>query len=135
MHRLILHFLSLAAAALLTLYSGTVSAQGAPFACNDDLYEVRAGTGGNPNGTLLRFPQTLLTTGGTATNVWGSLNSPGVNSLGFRAQDGVLYGITSTQQQPVLARYGATNAVVVGTIVTVGAQTNASDANRNNASV
>lgn len=110
-------------AAFLALIPHPAFAQGAPFACNDDLYQVRAGTGANPNAALLRFPQALLTTGGTATNVWGALNQPGVNALGLRAQDGFLYGITSVQQQPVLVRYGATNGVVVGTISTTGAQT------------
>jgi uncharacterized repeat protein (TIGR01451 family) len=128
MSRSTLPLLSLACAALVALVPGVVRAQGAPFACNDDLYQVRAGTGGNPNAALLRFPQALLTTGGTATNVWGALNSPGVNALGLRAQDGFLYGITSIQQQPVLARYGASNGVVVGTISTTGAQTPALDA-------
>jgi uncharacterized repeat protein (TIGR01451 family) len=109
--------------ALVAYSPSLLRAQGAPFPCTDDLYQVRAGTGGNPNGALLRFPQSLLATGGTATNVWGALNSPGVNSLGFRRQDGFLYGITSTQQQPVLVRYGQSNAVVVGTISTSGAQT------------
>jgi hypothetical protein len=62
MIRTILLLLGLAIA---ILAPGLVRAQGAPFACNDDLYQVRAGTGGNPNGALLRFPQSLLTTGGT----------------------------------------------------------------------
>jgi uncharacterized repeat protein (TIGR01451 family) len=123
MIRSILPLLSVIFAALVALAPGLARAQGAPFPCNDDLYQVRAGSGGNPNAALLRFPQSLLTTGGTATNVWGGLNSPGVNALGFRAQDGFLYGIVSTQQQPVLARYGASTGVVVGTIVTAGAQT------------
>jgi uncharacterized repeat protein (TIGR01451 family) len=111
------------AMAVAAFASSGAHAQGAPFACNDDLYQSRAGTGGNPNGALLRFPQALLTTGGTATNVWGNLDAPAVNSMGFRRQDGFLYGITSTQQQPVLVRLGQSEGVVVGTIVTTGAQT------------
>lgn len=98
------------------------SAQGAPFTCNDDLYQVRSETGAGGTGALLRFPQAVLIGGGTATNVWGALRTPGTNSMGFRRQDGYLYGLLQSTQLPQLYRMGQTGPVLVGTIVTQGAQ-------------
>lgn len=109
----------LAAAVLLPALA---HAQGAPFACNDDLYQTRAGSG--TTGTaLLRFPQGLLAAGGTATNVWGAVITPGLNAVGFREQDGFMYGLNTATGLPALYRIGQTTSVLVGTITTTGAQT------------
>ena len=95
-------------------------AQGAPFACNSDLYLARtAGT----NVTLFRFPQTVLGTGGAAVDVWGVTNSPGINAIGLRQLDGFIYGLNAANGFPQLYRLGATAPVLVGTISTTGAQT------------
>jgi uncharacterized repeat protein (TIGR01451 family) len=108
--------------AVVALLPNLVQAQGAPFVCNDDLYQVRAG--GTPQTTaLLRFPQSVLTGGGGAVNVWGAINAPGINAIGLRQQDGFIYGINTATGLPQLYRLGQTTSALVGTIVTTGAQT------------
>ncbi len=104
------------------LWPHSAQAQGAPFVCNDDLYQVRSG--GTPGVTaLLRFPQAVLGSGGTASNVWGATNSPPLNAIGSRQQDGFIYGLVQGTQLPQLYRLGQSTLVPVGTIVTQGAQT------------
>ncbi|MGL6290481.1 MAG: DUF6923 family protein [Silanimonas sp.] len=95
------------------------SAQGAPFACNSDLYLVRAA---GSNASLFRFPASVLGTGGTAVNVWGATTSPGLNAAGLREQDGFIYSLSATTGQPQLYRIGQTTSALVGAIATTGAQ-------------
>ncbi len=102
------------------LFPTLVHAQGAPFACNNDLYLAR--TAGN-NVTLYRFPQSVLGTGGAAVDVWGVTDTPGINGIGLRQQDGFIYGLNTANGFPELHRLGGTSSVLVGTINTTGAQT------------
>jgi uncharacterized repeat protein (TIGR01451 family) len=117
MIRSILLLLVLSVAALIPTLA---RAQGAPFACNSDLYLAR--TAGN-NVTLFRFPQSVLGTGGAAVDVWGGTRSPGINATGLRQQDGFIYGLNAASGFPQLYRLGSTGSVLVGTISTTGAQT------------
>lgn len=103
------------------LAPGLARAQGAPFACNSDLYLAR--TAGN-NVTLFRFPQSVLGTGGAAVDVWGGTGSPGINAIGLRQQDGFIYGLNAASGFPQLYRLGGTSPpFLVGTISTTAAQT------------
>lgn len=117
MIRTILLLLGMTAALLLP---GLVRAQGAPFACNSDLYLARTA---GANATLFRFPQSVLGTGGAAVDVWGGTRTPGINAIGLRQQDGFIYGLNSANGLPQLYRLGSTGEVLVGTISTTGAQT------------
>lgn len=118
--------INLIALAALTavILPGIAHAQaGVPFQCNSDLYQVRSTGSSGGNAALLRFPQAVLTGGGTATNVWGALRTPGINATGFRQQDDYIYGIDTATQLPHLYRLGQSSTELVGIIVTQGSQT------------
>jgi hypothetical protein len=92
-------------------------AQGLPFGCATDFYQTRQGTGGT---ALLKFSSGVLTAGGTATNVYGSLLATGINGASLRPTDGFIYGLDTSAGPARLHRLGSTGSVLVGTVVTAG---------------
>jgi uncharacterized repeat protein (TIGR01451 family) len=102
---------------LLMAYGSAAKAQGAPFACNADYYQVRS----DVTASLIRFPAANLTAGGAVPTLWTS--APPLNSMGYRRSDNFLYGLSMTAGLPTFYRLGTTGSVQLGSIVTTGAQT------------
>lgn len=98
--------------------SGTVSAL--PFGCSDDFFQTRQGGDGT---ALLRFPAAVLAGGGVADNVYGALQTVGVNGMGLNPVDGYLYAVRNDAGPARLVRIGTTGFTDVGEIVTVAGQT------------
>jgi Domain of unknown function DUF11 len=83
-------------------------------------YQTRQGitpaTTGTVGTALLNFPAGVLTSGGTATNVYGALIPIGANGVGVRSTDGYLYGLETASGVPRLVRLGQSGIEVVGDI-------------------
>jgi Domain of unknown function DUF11 len=83
-------------------------------------YQTRQGitpaTTGAVGTALLNFPAGVLTSGGTATNVYGALIPVGANGIGVRSTDGYLYGLETASGVPRLVRLGQAGIEVVGDI-------------------
>ncbi|NJS36825.1 MAG: hypothetical protein HC765_11070 [Brachymonas sp.] len=93
---------------------------GSPFACDANFYQTRAGGGST---SLLRFPASALSTGGAAQGVFGSNLIPlDLNAIGFRRQDGYMYALQQSTQQPKIYRVGQGGVQLVGTVVTTAGQ-------------
>ncbi len=102
---------------LLAVFTGQAFAQGAALGCGNEFYQTRSGNGGAVQGTsLLRFTATNLSSGGTATNVWGVVDADQVNAVGLNPNDGFIYGLIASGNRARLARLGTTGAVAVSTI-------------------
>jgi Domain of unknown function DUF11 len=98
--------------------TGTITdAAGTPFftagTCPADFYQTRQGAAGT---ALLNFPASVLTAGGTATNVYGAVIPVGANGIGVRSTDGYLYGLQTNTGIPALVRLGQSGIEVVGNI-------------------
>jgi hypothetical protein len=98
--------------------TGTITdSAGTPFfiagTCPADFYQTRQGAAGT---ALLNFPASILTAGGTATNVYGAVIPVGTNGIGVRSTDGYLYGLETASGAPRLVRLGQSGIEVVGDI-------------------
>jgi Domain of unknown function DUF11 len=83
-------------------------------------YQTRQGPGGT---ALLNFAAGVLTAGGSATNVYGTLNPIAVNAIGVRVTDGYIYGLEASGGVPQLVRLGQNGIEVVGNITGGGLPT------------
>lgn len=87
-------------------------AQGVALGCDANFYQTRAGTGGT---ALLRFTAANLSGGGTATNVWGVLDTTQVNGAGMNPIDGYIYGLRATGSRARLMVLGTTGVADLST--------------------
>jgi uncharacterized repeat protein (TIGR01451 family) len=111
-----------------TLNAPTAGSPIAPAnSCPADFFQTRQGVdgGGAQQTAVLRFPASVLTGGGAATNLYSpatTLLTTGVNGVGYRRQDGYIYGLnTGSGGTAQLVRIGLGGAEVIGNIQIAGA--------------